>query len=63
MKHFSQQETDRVGLNLHANDKWVEHYKELWYDPNVSQKAVEDTSDETVLDLGTFEEVQMVPFP
>ena len=42
MKHLNQEETETVHLNLTAKDKWIEHYKELWYNANVPQEAAEN---------------------
>ena len=47
-------------LNLIANDKWNEHYRELWYDPNVPQEAVEDLRGDTGVGSIIFEELEGV---
>lgn len=45
-------------LNLIEKDKLIEHYRELSYDPNVPQHAVEDTSKDTGVDSIIFEELK-----
>ena len=52
MKHLNQEEKRAVSLNLIANDKWIEHYKKLWYDRKVFQRDANKTGEVQKL-LGT----------
>ena len=40
--HLNHEERERVRLNLTGIDKWIGHYKKLWYNSNVPQEAAED---------------------
>ena len=36
---INEEEKETVRLNLITIDKWIEHYTELWYNPNVPRKT------------------------
>ena len=56
MKHLNQEERKTVCVNLIANDKKIEYYKNLWCDPNDSQEATEDTWE----DIGVINNVWVI---
>ena len=60
MKHLNKEERVTVHLNMIAKDKWMEYYKELWYDLNVRQEAAESKRDDTGIDSITIDELEEV---
>ena len=58
MKHLNRNERETLHINLIAKDKWTEHYRELWYDPNVPQKPAEDLRIDTGVGPLTLEELE-----
>ena len=60
IKDLKQEKRETAYLNLIANGKWMEHHKELWYNPNIPQKAVEDIREN--IDLITLEGVSSVKY-
>ena len=45
-------------LNLIENDKWIDNFKELWYDLNVLQETAEDIRGDSDVNSIIFEELE-----
>ena len=58
MKNLNQEERETVNLHLIPNDKWIEHFRELCYDPNAPQEAVKDITGDTGVDSIIYEELE-----
>jgi hypothetical protein len=37
MKHINTLEKDTANLQVIQKKQWTEHYRNLWYDPNISE--------------------------
>jgi endonuclease/exonuclease/phosphatase family metal-dependent hydrolase len=63
MKHLNKTEKDTARLNVVSKDRWIQHYKDLWFDGNFQDTPIEGTNlsrDEIdqAVDLITLEELE-----
>lgn len=58
LKILSKEDRETVRLNLVTEEKWVEHCKELWCDPNDSQEATGEIRKNICVGAITIEELE-----